>query len=137
MLLGFDRRFETYVVEGSKTHSIRALGKRRPFRVGDRCDCYGDSRQKTMHPLGHWPCVKVENITITAGGVVIVEGQRLTLDEKDALAYRDGFRETGRTRGAFNLMMAYWRKRLKKQAIWKGQIIHWRFDSTLVNEARA
>ncbi len=40
MLLGFQSRFEQFVAEGSKTHTIRAYRKRRP-KVGEACHCYG------------------------------------------------------------------------------------------------
>ena len=63
MLLGFKRRFEPFVSEGSKTHTIRAARKNPP-RVGQMCDCYVDSRQKTMRLLGRWVCTKVESILI-------------------------------------------------------------------------
>lgn len=112
MLLGFKRRFEPYVLDGSKRYTIRAFGNRRPFQVGDTCDCYGDSRQKTMHLLGRWPCVRVESIHIYECGdgrfSVIIDRHELTPDEKDGLAWRDGFRSY--TRGAFIEMIEFWMK---------------------------
>jgi hypothetical protein len=48
MILGFKDRFVPLVKEGSKTHSIRAYGGRRPWRVGDRADCCARPRQKGM-----------------------------------------------------------------------------------------
>src|SRR4051812_18382725 len=104
MLLGFKRRFAPFVKDGSKTHTIRGYGKRRPWRVGDVCDCYVDPRQVTMELLGRWPCIRVEEIQITAARNVIVEGVMLTQSELDALAWRDGFRNEGRG-GAFAEMM--------------------------------
>ena len=58
MLLGFKARFEPFVIEGSKTHTIRRV-KKIPPKIGEVCHCYGDVRQKTMHVLGrgqmiHW-----------------------------------------------------------------------------------
>ena len=122
MLLGFQKRFEPYVMDGSKTHTIRATRKR-GVRVGEICHCYGDTRQKTMHLLGRWPCVKVEYIEIHPPGCagwtsskVFIEGQILSMDECEALAWRDGFRNEG-----FWEMMHFWCGRLP----FRGQIIHW------------
>lgn len=120
MLLGFKRRFALYVWEGSKTHTIR--GERaNPPKVGETCHCYVDPRQKSMALLGRWECVKVEPITITADQVLI-EGQRLSSDERNALAWRDGFRDMGRHH-AFKSMMHFWEGRLP----FHGQVIHWKY----------
>jgi hypothetical protein len=95
MMLGFKRRFAPYVEEGSKTHTIRAKRKQRP-KVGEICHCFVDPRQKSMRLLGRFKCVRVEEIEIYERGEgsfgVIVDGAELTPDEKDALAWRDGFR---------------------------------------------
>ena len=40
MLLGFKSRFEQYVINGSKTHTIRRVKKVSP-KVGEICHCYG------------------------------------------------------------------------------------------------
>lgn len=117
MLLGFNRRFAPFVEDGSKTHTIRA-GKR--WRPGMRCDCYVDPRQKTMRLLGRWPCVKVEPIRITEQHTIIIYGQVLDFEECNALAWRDGFRDSGPAK-AFPDMMEFWTGRLP----FEGQIIHW------------
>ena len=73
-----------------------------------------------MHLLGRWPCVKVEYVEIhpPMGGrpQIFIDGQILSLDECEALAWRDGFRDDG-----FGEMMHFWRGRLP----FRGQIIHW------------
>lgn len=101
MLLGFKRRFEPMVMDGSKTHTMRAKRKIRP-RVGETCHCYVDPRQKSMRVLGRWPCVRVEDVLIYERGDgtlnMFVEGVELTLDEKNAFAWRDGFRSRGKRR---------------------------------------
>lgn len=131
MLLGFQRRFEPYVLDGSKTHSIRALRKR-PFKVGDRIDCYGDVRQKTMHLLGRFTCVDVQRIFIYSGGSITIDGVDLSADEIEALAWRDGFRPSaGSSVTAAALMLRFWRSRLQAGR-WVGQIIHWRYDRKAV-----
>lgn len=112
MLIGFKRRFAPFVEDGSKTHTIRAIRRIAP-KVGEMCHCYVDPRQKTMRLLGRWPCVKVEDILIyeRAEGTfgVFVDNVELTPDEKDALAWRDGFRSYNPNyMGAFVEMMRFW-----------------------------
>ncbi len=153
MILGFKRRFARYVREGSKTHTIRA-GER--WKVGDRCDCYVDPRQTTMTLLGRWRCAKVERIVIyerregTFG--VVIGRNELAPDEKDAFAWRDGFREEAEA--PFVQMIRFWMKehgdgrdvevnRVNHRAgelflprptkpctplAFKGQVIHWLYD---------
>lgn len=125
MILGFKRRFERFVLDGSKTHTIRA-GNR--WKVGDRCDCYVDPRQKSMRLLGRWPCVKVESITIASNTPyghpkygIWIDDNILSRDETEALAWRDGFR-TGVNGSYFAEMMEFWKGRLP----FEGQVIHWR-----------
>ena len=142
MLLGFKRQFEPFVLDGSKTHTIRAECKL-SRKVGQRCDCYGDVRQKTMHLLGRWLCVKIETILIRCNDSgdwkVWIAGQRLAQDEMDLLAWRDGFRcfngdnSLLRYAGCFGLMAEFWTKThgkrrhkfLPKEVNFKGMIIHW------------
>lgn len=127
MLLGFKKRFEEFVRTGSKTHTFRVRGKRRRFRVGDICDCYGDTRQKTMHLLGRWPCVRVDTAAIFANPNSLlrirINGQLLDASETVLMAYRDGFRENGFT-GACELMRDFW---IAAHGIgWtQADLIHW------------
>jgi hypothetical protein len=131
VLLGFKRRFAPFVEDGSKTHTIRSTRKNQPH-VGEICHCYVDPRQKTMRLLGRWPCVKVESIEIRwpkeyempgDDPLVFIDGQLLSKDECDALAWRDGFRGRGQA-GAFSEMVDYWSKP-KHTIPFEGQIIHW------------
>ena len=133
MLLGFKDRFVPYVEDGSKTHTIRAFGKRRLFRVGDSCDCYAHARQPDMRLIGRWPCVKVETIEIQpiysmedCPLYVLVDGVPLSPDETDGLLYRDGFREW--SVGPFSHTKEakyFWEDRIP----FKGQLIHWKFTA--------
>lgn len=115
MMLGFKRRFKPMVLDHSKFHTIRAKGARR-WRVGVICDCYCDARQKTMHLLGRFPCVKVEEITITLREdrwiEIRIAGVMLTPDEASAFAWRDGFRPRGSSernpKDSLGLMMEFW-----------------------------
>ena len=123
MLLGFKRRFKNPILNRTKKHTIRAYGKRRPFRVGDVCDCYIDPRRKSMELLGRWPCVRVQEIRMQttkrrAGApllFIFIDGQGpLQRDEAELLARSDGFK-------SFDEFAAFWRGRLP----FRGQIIHW------------
>src|SRR6201992_1971719 len=110
MLLGFKRRFAPMILDGSKRHTIR--GKGRNWRPGIICDCYVDPRQKTMRLLGRWPCVRVEKIQIS-DSFLLVDGRELSTDEKELLAWHDGFRRSGADsiqtyRSCFDEMMAFW-----------------------------
>lgn len=138
MLLAFSKRFEQYVSEGSKTHTIRSFRKQ-AVKVGEICHCYGDSRQKTMHLIGRWPCVKVEVVNIkfrdeerdkerdmstynARNYGIWIDGDELSLDECNALAWRDGFRDAG-TKDAFDAMVSWW---MNGHGLpFTGQIIHW------------
>lgn len=121
MLLGFKRRFAPFVVDGSKTHTIRATRKNLP-KVGEMCHCYVDPRQKTMRLLGRWPCVKVQQISISIYGLVIIDGESLDVDESNVLAWRDGFRSR-QPDEAFDEMMEFWQGRLP----FRGHVIHWKW----------
>jgi hypothetical protein len=149
MLLGFKRRFEPMVVDGSKTHTIRGLRKSaagRPVtpKVGEICHCYVDPRQKSMRLLGRWPCVRVETIVISKQGTVYISprlysqgwlkenrllGQlnlgfeKLDPEEKNALAWRDGFRGEH----PFEEMFQFWVQ--NNELPFMGHIIHWDFNS--------
>jgi hypothetical protein len=98
VILGFKKQFVPFVEEGSKTHTIRAIGKRRPFRPGDMCHCFENARQKTMRCIGRFKCVRVEDICIsrqTDGRwplVVRIGENVLNPEETELLFYRDGFR---------------------------------------------
>ncbi len=130
IVLGFKRRFEPMVRDGSKQHTIRAFRKIAP-RVGDMCHCYVDSRQRTMTLIGRWPCVKVQEIIIAGTGCpdstyVEIDGELLVKDERDALAWADGFRSNE----PFDEMMSFWRAEhgnKGKPLYFHGQIIHWQY----------
>jgi hypothetical protein len=136
MLLGFQRQFVGYVRDHSKRHSIRAMRKR-PFRVGDVCDCYGDVRQKSMYLIGRWLCVGVQEIRIrmVQEGIfkrrlqIVIEGETLSRDEAVSLAWADGFRN-GTRETALDRMAWFWIRehRLdtrRRSYEFVGQLIHW------------
>jgi len=129
MLLGFRRRFAPFVEDGSKTHTIRGLS--RSPKIGETLHCYVDPRQKTMRLLGRWPCVKVDEIFIDSRRLsadatkidIRINGIPLSWDEKNSLAWSDGFRDTAALGRDFALvrMMQYWKGRLP----FVGNLIYW------------
>ncbi|HEX4138390.1 MAG TPA: hypothetical protein VHY84_27515 [Bryobacteraceae bacterium] len=134
MLLGFKRQFEPFVIEGSKTHTIRAIRKYTPI-PGEICHCYGDVRQKTMHLLGRWPCVRLQEIRILpqrrdAGAAwdlsIAVDGVRLSHDEAVWFAWRDGFRPD-RADDAL-IAMGYWWVELGRTTVFDRHLIHWDYS---------
>lgn len=140
MLLGFKRRFAPFVEEGSKTHTIRAIGKRRPFKPGDICDCYVDPRQKTMRLLGRFECVRVEDITITEYFnpmiplAISINGHLLSTDETESLLWRDGFRDKGGEKyEAIHHAAEFWKDRLAGGKAFHGHLIHWRWKPGTAN----
>lgn len=138
MLLGFKRCFAPFVENGSKTHAIR--GERKiPPKVGEICHCYVDPRQKSMRLLGRWPCVKIERIHIAGPQEyhwseieVRIGGVELSHDEKEELAFRDGFRSYLYA-NHFAEMIEFWAGRLP----FDGIIIHWDYTRPLNAQRRA
>jgi hypothetical protein len=82
-----------------------------------------------MRLLGRWPCIRIERIEIKRDQRVYIMGSQLSPDERDALAWRDGFRADG---GAtpFEQMMEFWAGRLP----FTGQIIHREFKRPVTKE---
>lgn len=124
MILGFKDQFVPYVLEGSKTHTIRA-GDR--WRAGMRADLFSRPRQKDMRLLFRAPVVRVETIEIRETTIegdraleVLIDGVLLDRAETEALFWRDGFRKPEDV-PAVDLAHAFWMDRLP----FHGQIIHW------------
>ncbi len=143
MIVGFKRRFEPYVKDGTKRHTLRdPRAGDRQIEVGDRLDCYGDVRQKTEHLLGRWPCTRVQEARFELhedrGPVMSIDGVELSIDEANAFAWRDGFRwiEAGtgfvsaQLLGCFGMMMKYWIDDGKVFPFTK-RLIHWNFDKPM------
>jgi hypothetical protein len=122
MLLGFQQRFEKKILAKEKRHTIRDKRKK-PFKLGDRLDCYVNPRKKSMRLMGRWPCTRVQDIRITRRkgkaqlAEIFIDSQWLTFDEREALARADGFPN-------FADMMEFWTGRLP----FHGDMIHWNPD---------
>jgi hypothetical protein len=143
MLLGFQRQFEPYVIDGSKTHTIRAKRKKRP-KIGETCHCYGDVRQKSMHLLGRWPCIGLQDIDLKIAGRdglgflsrvdIYISGVLLNFDEASRFAWMDGFRPQGSSivdpGESVRLMARFWDRRFNN-LWWNGDLIHWKRPCSL------
>jgi hypothetical protein len=124
-LYNFKTQFIPYVLDGTKKHTIRASRKMMD-RPGDVMHLYTGLRQKGARLLARRRCVRVEEITITESRDVIIDGITLTQDERNLLAWCDGFRiptlkNPDDPRYSFDLMMRFWDGRLPFQ----GHVYHW------------
>lgn len=129
-LYSFKKQFIPFILDGRKTHTIRANRKDGWVeKPGNTMHLYTGLRTKSSQLLMRVECAKVEGIAIamrpyTGKGVlargcsfpeVFIDGNELSGDEKETLARRDGFRN-------FAEMMAFWEGRLP----FSGHIIHWK-----------
>lgn len=152
MMLGFKDQFVPYVEDGSKRHTIRS-GER--WKAGMRADLYARPRQKGMRLLFRAIVTRVEPIYIGTlpyapdGEIdIVIQGQRLSQNERDSFAWRDGFRwrpepcahccnwaacnalqvcrqiGSAKDSGCFKRMMDFWDGQLP----FTGQIIHWDYE---------
>lgn len=152
MLLGFKKQFVPYILDGSKTHTIRAprknvlsRAKHGSPRVGETCHCYTGLRQRgpiiqklasgtvvrqkipgTL--LGRWRCVKVETIEIVVlPDIFLAQAGPVIRIAGEVLSDDEAdalaYRDGFRT-GGFAEMMAFWEGRLP----FVGNIIHWKFE---------
>jgi len=116
-LYNFQPRFVPFIRAGTKKHTIRAT-RSVCDKPGDTMHLYTGLRQKGATLIARVPCVKVENILITTGGWVRIDGLYLADDEREALARRDGFE-------SFAAMLEFWREP-KNRLPFRGKIFHWK-----------
>lgn len=148
MILGFKHRFVPIIEAGSKTHTIRG-GQR--WKVGMRADLYAHPRQKNMRLIFRAPVIQVEIIEFWDTGLerplhervaVYRNGKVLDGDQRNDLAYRDGFQNDpelariGILNGCFAQMVQFWASthglghRTNK---WFGQIVHWDYSARFMD----
>ncbi len=120
----FKIRFVPLIKDGVKRQTIRRKRKRQA-KPGDTLYLYYALRTKFCTKLGEATCTKVSNIRILRNGKVYINSRCLTKDQKDRLAYEDGFRVTGAIgdAGCFNVMFRWWQ--LTHDLPFKGDIIYW------------
>lgn len=120
-LYNFKQRFVMPILDGSKTHTIRPK-RRNADRPGKTCHLFTGLRTRKASLLFRAPCIAVDDIVITADRRVLINGEELSEDEKNAFAFRDGFRAFGESR-AFEEMMRFWES--IHRLPFDGDVIHW------------
>jgi hypothetical protein len=93
-LYNFQARFEQFVIDGRKRHTIRAE-RAHPDEPGNICHLYVGLRTRNCRLIFRAPCVRVEPIQILSTGRIILNGATLSDDEAEKLAQGDGFRNFG------------------------------------------
>lgn len=126
-LYNFKARFVPFILDGRKTHTIRAL-RTHPDKPGNTLHLYTGLRQKGARLLMRVPCVKVEEILIDflldgwpdrPKYLINIDGELLDKTECESLSRLDGFQD-------FSEMMKFWREPTNRLPF-KGHIIHWKF----------
>jgi hypothetical protein len=114
-LYNFKTRFVEPIRKGLKTHTIR--GKRKyPAKPGETLYLYCGARHPgAFRIIEPTLCTKVAEITFDQNGAILVEDVKLSLDECEQLARRDGFNDLAE-------MMQFWDGRFP----FLGDIIHWK-----------
>ena len=112
-LYNFDARLVPFILDETKTHTIRST-RLHPDTPGKIMHLYTGLRQKGSRLLMRVPCVHVEEISIAQDHSILIGGQALSADECESLASRDGF-------PSFADMMSFWAGRLP----FRGHVYHW------------
>jgi hypothetical protein len=146
-LYNFKPQFVPYILDGTKTHTIRAE-RRHNDAPGKMMHLYTGLRRPGARLLMRVQCVKVEFVRIEADHRIRIGARmslddpndiggpghpggflELTADEKISLAWSDGFRfpeiwrkRSGDGASTFDLMMRFWEGRLP----FEGLMFHWR-----------
>lgn len=117
-LYNFQKQFVPFIKARTKKHTIRSR-RAHPDKPGNTLYLYSGLRtKKARRIIAPVKCVKVEEINIEWSGGVLVEGIRLSDDEREALAKRDGF-------AGWAEMFEFWRSPVTRLPF-EGHIIHWK-----------
>lgn len=144
----FQERFVPFILDGSKTHTIRQRRRKGFAKQGNRLALYYGMRTKQCRLLLDTTCTEVHtlflgysNLCIAKYRVTDYEAEefrlwgQLPLDsyellqaEKELFAWRDGFRPEGTSYsepwGSFDLMLRWWRQTHELPFV--GDIIYWK-----------
>jgi hypothetical protein len=116
------------ILDGSKSQTIRAnrKGRQGHAKRGDTVYLYYGMRTKWCRKLGEAICMVTADIRITQDGDIFVNNLKVPDDEKNAFAWRDGFRPqepTSNSFASFGLMMRFWEQ--THSLPFEGKIIQW------------
>lgn len=114
-LYNFKPMFVAAILNGEKRHTIRAERKH-PDKPGDVMHLYTGLRTKKARLLMRAPCIHVEAINITGAFAICIDGNWMSLTEREALALRDGF-------ASLDDMQKFWL--LNNALPFVGNIFHW------------
>ena len=90
--LNFKPQFIPYILNNTKPHTIRQVRKH-PIAVGQDLRLYTGMRTKACTLLRDWtPCLGVQEITITFGEGIRIDGRHLSSTEAREFIFNDGFR---------------------------------------------
>jgi hypothetical protein len=135
-LYGFQEQFVPYVLDGSKTHTIRAKRKHQD-KPGDTMHLYTGLRHKGAKLLMRVPCVAVQEVSIslepdgTSNAWMLwikIDGELLYHDEIESFLWRDGFRPEEGATTSRRMAAGFWRKTLP----FEGHIYHWDFEKRVM-----
>lgn len=121
----FQREFIDPTHSGRKIHTIRAVGKRRHARPGDKVQHYVGMRTRQCRLFARSVCEKTLPIVIrfnakTKDDWVRIDGGRpIVLSALDEFANYDGFTNWAALR-------AFWMKKHDKPTRFAGVIIYWK-----------
>jgi hypothetical protein len=123
-LYNFQERFMPFILDGRKTHTIRAT-RSNVDKPGNMLHLYTGLRQKGARLLMRVPCTCVQEIVIDrfglsgkGPGIVRIDDYQLGDDECEELARRDGF-------SSFREMLKFWTQPVNRLPF-RGHIIHWK-----------
>lgn len=118
----FKKQFAAPILAGQKLQTIRAVGKRRHARMGDRIQLYIGMRTKHCRLIATRICASVHQVELRilpdADMTARVDGKLLTEIELGILARADGF-------GSIEDMWVFWRENHKNVTKFDGLLIKW------------
>lgn len=119
----FTERFIPFILNCEKRQTIRKKRKGQA-KKGSTLYLYYAMRTKYCKKLKEAICIGVKEIRINPNGDVFVGFKKLTQDQKDWLAFRDGFRSgKAYAEGCFEVMFRFWSQ--THDLPFTGDIIYW------------
>ena len=93
-IIGFKKQFAEPIKNGTKTQTIRPIGKRQ-YKVGDKLYAYSGLRTKSCHKLGEFIIDRVDKVYFDENNFYspIYNGVQLMGPEKAGFAHDDGFKD--------------------------------------------